>query len=104
MQQLVSTDHTIFERFLQPSERAAATIELVTQGAAALPILQSLLSGEATNSWGVPYRKLGVPVDCALVAIQRLGPIALPLEAYVKHEIENGHSYAADALTAIHAL
>ena len=42
-----------------------------------------------------------MPVDCSLVTIKLLGPVASPLEDLVRTEIGAGHPYAEDALRAI---
>jgi hypothetical protein len=88
----------IFEEFLQPSQRAKATVELVARGAEAIPVLITLLSGEAKNAFGVPYIRLGNPLDCALVAAGRLGALSKPLEPYIREALSSGHVYAASAL------
>lgn len=75
-----SQTNQIFERFLIPSERTKATAELASQKEAALLVLTSLFDGSAKNQHGIPYRELGTPLDCGLVAAGRLGPIAKPLE------------------------
>ncbi|HVH36302.1 MAG TPA: hypothetical protein VM847_19550 [Tahibacter sp.] len=101
------TDSNIADRycraFLSPANRARATHELAAHGAAALPVLQSILSGEARNEFGIAYRRLGMPVDCALVTIQLLRTTARPLEDLVRAEVAAGHRYAEDALRAIMA-
>jgi len=94
----------IFERFLDPGQRSVATKELADQGKDALPVLESLFDGTAKNQWGIPYRQLGTPVDCALVAATRLGPTAIPLEPYLRAEVLRGHSYAVEALVALGSL
>ena len=88
----------LFDRFTNPSERALATAELASLGVGAIQILQRLFSGEARNSFGVPYRQLGMPMDCGLVAAGRLGPVAKPLEHYLREALTAGHVYAAEAL------
>lgn len=87
--------------FLCPRDRAAATHELAAHGQNAVPILRSILNGEAKNEFGVAYRRLGMPVDCSLVTICMLGRIASPLEEFVRAELKAGHAYAEDALRAI---
>jgi hypothetical protein len=94
----------IFERLLDVGQRAIATQELADQGEGALPILESLFSGTAKNQWGVPYRQLGTPFDCALVAAARLGSTAIPLEGYLRAAVQSGHPYAAQALAALGTL
>jgi hypothetical protein len=94
----------IFESFLQPGERANATYRLAALGVDAIPILESLFSGAAKNRWGVSYSKLGMPLDCGLVTIKLLGPLAKPLEPFVRECLHSGHIYAAEALRAIGTL
>jgi hypothetical protein len=89
------------EAFLTPRERAKATHELASYGEAALPLLRAILDGSAINENGVPYRRLGMPIDCALVTIRMLGKIAFSLQDLVQAEIKAGHPYAHDALTAL---
>jgi hypothetical protein len=102
----VGCDHMVdadkFVRaFLSPKDRAEATHELASHKQEALPVLQSILDGTAKNEFRVPYRDLGMPVDCALVTIKLLGTVAKPLESLVRREPAAGHPYAADALSAI---
>ena len=89
------------ERFLDPGDRAKAVCELEELGYEAIPILEAILNGSAKNKFGVSYNKLGMPVECSLVVIQRLGKIAKGLEPFVEHWSEQGHTYAQDALSAI---
>lgn len=89
------------EAFQSPRDRAQATHELARHGVDALPLLRAILDGEAKNEWGVAYRRLGMPVDCALVTISMLGALAKPLEYLVRQELAAGHPYATDALSAI---
>jgi hypothetical protein len=97
-------DSPLFERFLQPADRAAATVELADRGVLALPVLVSLFDGTAVNRHGIPYRKLGMPLLCGLVAASRLGPVAHPLEPFLVAELRAGHTYAAEALGALGVL
>jgi hypothetical protein len=94
----------IFESFIQPGERANAAHRLAELGVDAVPILKSLFNGEAKNGWGVSYAKLGAPLDCGLVTIKLLGPLAKPLEPFVRDCLHSGHVYAAQALRAIGTL
>src|SRR5574337_89748 len=95
---------SIFEQFLNPANRAEATSALVDCGLAAIPLLASLFDGSAKNRSGVPYRQLGMPLSCGLVAAQRLGATARPLEPLLRNELLAGHAYAAAALGALGAL
>jgi hypothetical protein len=85
-----------FERFLSYSERSIVTHDLAALGARAIPILEEYFDFSAKNSFGIPYRKAG-PLDCAYVTIKLLGPIAKPLEKYVREGIELNHPYAIEA-------
>ncbi|WP_158755697.1 hypothetical protein [Dyella sp. S184] len=93
--------NSIFEQFLSPAGRAAATSELASRGALALPVLVSLFDGSARNNYGIPYRQVGVPLDCGLVAARSLGVAARPLEPFLRNELRAGHPYAAGALGAL---
>lgn len=85
----------IFAAFLKPGERASATYKLASLGVDAIPILKSLFSGEAKNRWGVSYSKLGMPLDCGLLTIKLLGPLAKPLEPFIREYLHFGYIYAA---------
>ncbi len=89
--------------FQTPSDRAKATYDLAAFKAAALPLLCRILDGTSKNEWGVAHRKIGIVVDCALVTVRNLGPIAKSLEDLVRAEAATGHPYAAEALAAIGA-
>lgn len=89
------------EAFLTLGTRAKATHELASYREAAMPLLRAILDGTAVNENGVPYRRLGVPIDCALVTIRMLGKIAFPLQGLVQAEVKRGHPYARAALTAL---
>lgn len=69
--------------------------ELVAMGADAVPILEAIFSGRAMNEFGVPYRQLGLPLNCALETARRLGPVAKPLEGHIREELKRGVYYAA---------
>ena len=100
----MQTVDPIFERFLQPESCAAATVELADRGELAVPVLEALFNGTAKNRYGIPYRQLGVPLDCALVAAGRLGSLARPLEPFLRAELRGSHPYAAQALGSLGAL
>ncbi|RUS93962.1 hypothetical protein DSM106972_094990 [Dulcicalothrix desertica PCC 7102] len=96
----------IFESFLHPGERAIATHKLSSFGVNAIPVLESLFSGEAKNSWGVSYSRLGMPIYCGLITAKLLGSLAKPLEPFIReclHSAEGG-MYAVEALRAIGTL
>jgi len=94
----------IFERFLVPGDRAKAVVELTSRGAAALPILEVLFSGEAKNQFNVSYRACGIALECGLIVASRLGGLAKPLERYLREELHNGTVFAAHAATALGSL
>ena len=91
----------IFEQFLSPSTMMKAEQELVAMGDQALPLLESLLTGNAKNQFGVPYRSLGLPLRCALEIARRLGPVAKPLERHLRDELKRGDHVAAMALGSL---
>jgi hypothetical protein len=78
--------------------------ELLRLGQDALPVLESLFTGDAKNQFGVPYRKLPLPLTCALEVVCRLGPVAKPLEPHLREELRNGRHTAAMALGALGSL
>jgi hypothetical protein len=69
--------------------------EMVAMGAGAVPVLEAIFSGQAKNEFGVPYRQLGLPLNCALETARRLGPAAKPLESRIRAELARGVYYAA---------
>lgn len=77
----------VFDRFGDPSTMIKAEMELIGLGRKAVPILESLFNGEARNEYGVPYRQLGLPLRCAMEVVVRMGPIAKPLEPYLRDEV-----------------
>ncbi|MFG1488776.1 hypothetical protein ABMA58_05945 [Oceanospirillum sp. HFRX-1_2] len=89
------------ERFLNERDRAKAVCDLQELGCDAIGILKPILDGSAKNKFDVSYNKLGMPVSCSLIVIQRLGNLAKELEPFVQEQMELGHSYAGDALSAI---
>jgi hypothetical protein len=91
----------IFEQFLSPSTMMEAEQQLLAMGEHALPVLESLLSGDAKNYFGVPYRTLGLPLRCAIEVARRLGPVAKPLERYFREELRRGDHVAAMALGSL---
>lgn len=86
----------VFERFLNPSERAIAVVELVAREDV-VTLLASFFSREARNEFGSPYRDIGA-YEPALVAAARLGPRAKPLEAYLREAASDGWPQGATAL------
>jgi hypothetical protein len=91
----------IFEEFLSPSTMIEAEQELLALGDQAVPVLESLLTGDAKNRFGVPYRTLGLPLRCTLEVARRLGPVAKPLERYLRDELKSGDPVAAMALGSL---
>lgn len=93
----------IFESFLNLDSAAfiEAEKQLLVRGVDALPVLESLLKGEAKNSSGVPYRQFGRALRCALEVALRLGPVAKPLEPYMREELLHGDITAARALGSL---
>jgi hypothetical protein len=91
----------VFEKFLSPSTMMEAEQQLLALGDQALPILESLLTGDAKNRFGVPYRSLGLPLRCTLEVARRLGPVAKPLERYLRDELKRGDHVAALALGSL---
>ncbi|AYN96962.1 hypothetical protein EAW52_25040 [Pseudomonas sp. LTJR-52] len=91
----------LIEAFLSHVERASATHELAAYGVSAIPMLRAIFDGTARNQFGVSYCKLGMPIDCALVAVSLLGQVAAPLEEYVRQQLAAGHPYAENALSAL---
>jgi hypothetical protein len=81
-----------------------AELELVNGGADSLPALESLLKGAAKNRFGVPYARLGLPLECALQVVRRLGPVAKPLEPYLREQLRCGNLTAAAALGSLGTL
>jgi hypothetical protein len=64
---------TLLDRLTSPTTMIDAEQELLALGVDAVPILASVLSGQAKNEFGVPYRVLELPLRCALEAAIRLG-------------------------------
>jgi len=95
---------SVFERFLHPATMIEAEIQLIKGGADSLPALESLLKGEAKNRFGIPYMQLGLPLRCALEVARRLGPIAKPLEPYLREQLRRGDATAAMALGSLGTL
>lgn len=81
-----------------------AELQLINGGADSLPALESILKGEARNRFGVPYVQLGLPLQCALEVVRRLGPIAKPLESYLREQLRHGNPTAAMALGSLGTL
>jgi hypothetical protein len=96
--------HPYFDRFLSTATMMQAEQELLELGEAAVPVLDSLFSGEARNEFGVQYRKLGLPLRCAIEVASRLGVAAKPLEPYLREEASRGVDAAARALGSLGTL
>lgn len=89
---------TLLDRFTSQATMMDAEHELLTLGVDAVPILASVLSGEAKNEFGISYRALGQPLRCALEVARRLGIVARHLESLLRAELHNGNFVAAMAL------
>lgn len=90
----------LFEKLNSVSTMLNAEHELASLGEAAVGRLETLFDGTSRNQWGVPYRNLGLPLQCALEVAWRLGPVAKPLETYISAELP-GSETAARALGAL---
>ncbi|MGH6760833.1 MAG: hypothetical protein ACRECW_04475 [Phyllobacterium sp.] len=93
----------LFEKLNSVATMLEAERELISSGEAAVKRLEALFDGSSRNNWDVPYRKLGLPLQCALEVVVRLGPIAKPLEPYIVAELPNSE-VAARALGALNSL
>ena len=89
---------TILDRFISPASMMDAEQELLALGVDAVPILASVLTGQAKNEFGISYRALGLPLRCALEVARRLGAVARPLESLLRVELHAGNFVAAMAL------
>ena len=89
---------TLLDRFTSPATMMDAEQELLSLGEGAVPILASVLTGQAKNEFGVSYRTLGLPLRCALEVACRLGVVASPLESLLRAELRDGNFVAAMAL------
>jgi len=96
--------HQIFERFMNPATLMDAEQDLLGQGANAVALLAAFFNGEARNEWGFPYRQFGLPVRCAIEVACRMGPLAKPLEAFLRAELDDGLVVAATALGGLGSL
>jgi hypothetical protein len=54
--------HPLFEQFLNPGSMLEAEQALLRLGRDALPVLESLFTGDAKNQFGVPLSKVGFTV------------------------------------------
>jgi hypothetical protein len=99
-------DFPEFEMFLRVDSASYLDAEqrLIERGKGALPDLEAFFSGKARNEFDIPYRRLGKAMRCALETVRRLGPIAKPLEPYLRSELEVGDSTAAAALGSLGSL
>ena len=89
---------TLLDRFTSSATMMTAEQELLALGVGAVPILASVLTGEAKNEFGVSYRTLALPLRCALEVACRLGEVARPLETLLRAELHDGNFVAAMAL------
>ena len=90
--------HPYFDRFYHRVNMIEAEMELIALGEGAIPILETLFNGEARNEYGIPYRNLGLPLECAMEVVKRLGPTAKPLEHYLRAEVPTWGRVAAPCL------
>jgi len=93
----------LFEKLNIVSTMVDAERELASLGEAAIGRLETLFNGSSRNQWGVPYRNLGLPLQCALEVAVRLGPAAKPLESYIAAELPSSET-AARALGVLSSL
>lgn len=91
----------LFESFLNAGSTAPG--ELANLRERALPILVALFTGEARNAFGHPYVSIGA-LDRGLVTAKLLGPLARPLEPYLRDALVRKHLHAAEALAALGSL
>ena len=96
--------HPIFERFTNTATMMEAQQELLDQGEGAVDALAAFFSGEQANESDMPYRQYGLPMRCAIEVARRLGPLAKPLEAYLRAELDDGRFAAAMALAELGSL
>lgn len=82
----------------------AAELELLSRGPACLPVLASILDDSATNPFGVPYGRLGLPRRCAQEMAISLGAAAKPLEDLLTKDALLGHAAAVRALGVLGSL
>jgi hypothetical protein len=99
-------DFPEFDLFLRPDSASHINGEqrLIRKGKDALPELVAFFAGEARNEFDVPYRSLGMPMRCVLETVRRLGPIAKPLESYLRAELQLDNFVAAMALGSLESL
>ncbi|WP_176038691.1 hypothetical protein [Brucella tritici] len=77
----------LFERLNAPATMMDAELEIIRLGEAGVCRLKALFDGSCRNEWGVPYRNLGLPLQCALEIAARFGPVAKPLETWIAAEL-----------------
>lgn len=94
--EIMSNEHQeLYERLKDRRSMMDAEQELLEMGPDAVPLLEAIFSGEARNQFGVPYRRLGLPLECALETACRMGPTAKPLEKRIREELKQGVYRAA---------
>jgi len=94
----------LLDRLNSPKTMMDAEQELLSRGAACVPVLAEILEDSATNAFGVPYGRLGLPRRCAQEMAIRLGPSAKPLEHLLTKDASNGHPAAVRALAVLGSL
>jgi hypothetical protein len=82
-----SSLYALIGNLTSPGTMIDAEQQLLAAGADAVPVLEAIFNGEAKNEFGVPYRLLGLPLERALEVAARLGPLAKPLEPWIREEV-----------------
>ena len=95
---------SLLDRLTSPTTMMAAELELLSRGPACLPVLASILDDSATNPFGVPYGRLGLPRRCAQEMAISLGAAAKPLEDLLTKDALLGHAAAVRALGVLGSL
>ncbi len=90
-----SKGKSVYERLSHPSSMMDAEMELLVTGVDALPVLESIFSGDAKNLFGMPYKEFGLARQCALEIAVRMGSSAKLLEVYIRDEVLRGVQPAA---------
>lgn len=97
-------DKSLLDRLMSPTTMMDAEAELLSRGAECVPVIAAILDGSATNQFGVPYGRLGLPRRCAQEMASRLGSVAKPLEYLLAQDVADGHFPAAMALGRLGSL
>lgn len=86
---------TLIGHLTSPGTMMAAEQRFLDAGMDAVPVLETIFTGEARNEFGISFRQLGLPLQGALEIACRLGPVAKPLEPYLRQEVRHGIYWAA---------